>query len=595
MTSLPMNKPVFCTAKRVSWWLFASVIVAYAGLVFLLPIADNDFWWHLKSGEYIVTHTSLPAVDPFTYPQSATIGRHEAFLLSSYWLSQSVIYLALKGGGFTGIIVLRCVLLTALFASVYLRMRRLRVDPWTTLILMSAALVLFGALYSGDRPQLLTFICSSLLLWMMEVIREGKRPSVLVVPLMAVWANLHGGFVIGDCLLALFGVGSLIQHRGDSRMIGRCLLWVAGGVAASFINPNGYQAFAALVTMAQSNVSGYFITEFMSSFEAFTLGRHIVSVLWWAIALTVVGIVTTKRRYWPDLLITASVAYLSCSYMRNVAFFAVVLMPVCAYYLDQGVLQRWGGARIVLLVKSGATLLFLALIVMTSGEYRKKLAELPVQYEGILPVEPVSFIQSVGIRGNMFNEYDWGGYLLCRLYPQYRVFIDGRVVRPDVFADYRTIISGSIEKRDGKRSSMELLQAYGVDFVIQRFYQITGPLQPLFKLLLDDRNWTPVYLDTQAYIFVKNSPYNSSIIRDYGIDRSSFVQRMLRIMDLVLAGAPADPRMYLAKADLLVHLGRRQDAERLLRSALKIVPDTYYIKQRLQFFQRGDGFPAEIF
>ena len=74
----------------------------------------------------------------------------------------------------------------------------------------------------------------------------------------------------------------------------------------------------------------------------------------------------------------------------------------------------------------------------------------------------------------MFNEYDWGGYLLFRLYPKYRVFIDGRVVRPDVFGDYRTIVSASMDTSNGRHSSIDLLEKYKIDFVIQRFYQSAG-------------------------------------------------------------------------------------------------------------------------
>src|SRR6266568_3864239 len=197
------GQPIPATrATRFVFWLLLTLVLAYGTFSSLKPVSEADFWWHLKTGELILATRALPAVDPFAYTSVPHGGALETFLLRSYWLYQVVLALAVKAGGLHGAITLRLGMVALMFAAVWMRLRRLNVHWGIALLLVAVGFDTLAELYEGDRPQLASFLGATLLLGMFERIRGGERPSLLLLPLMILWANLHGGFVIGGVLLA---------------------------------------------------------------------------------------------------------------------------------------------------------------------------------------------------------------------------------------------------------------------------------------------------------------------------------------------------------------------------------------------------------
>ncbi len=231
--------------------LFIMAFVLIFGF-FSAQIKDPDFFWHLKTGQYIYQTGSLPATDPFAYtslpkdpvnPESKRI----KFILKQYWLAQLIFYGVYQLAGFQGIIYLRASILALLILLIYKGMRREGGGFYLSLLLLIPVVIMLHA-FTGERPQLFSFLFAFLLIYMLEGFRKtetkgdssrlvetenttppapplakwgptfippldkvglggvslnkSQRVSSLLylLPLpflMLLWANLHGGFIAG--------------------------------------------------------------------------------------------------------------------------------------------------------------------------------------------------------------------------------------------------------------------------------------------------------------------------------------------------------------------------------------------------------------
>jgi hypothetical protein len=569
------------------FWLpfLASALAVYSFLAFLTPIEDNDFWWHLKTGEFIVTHETLPAIDPFSFSTPAAPGDPEKIVLSGYWLAQATYYIVYEILGLKGLILFRVVLLTLMFAIVYRRMERLEIDRGVSVILLAASLILYSDLYFSDRPQVFSFLGATLLVGMMERIREGRRPNFLLLPLMLVWSNLHGGFIIGDAFLAVFALGSMLQYRTDRRRYVTIALWSFSGIIVSLVNPNSYKVFTVVLgSLVSKSITWTFIDEFMSTFMAFGLGHHFVALLWFMSILVVTCMIIARRFYWPDFFLWAFTSYFAIAYVRNAAFFSVALVPLCGYYLNQA-LPALKRPRFVSFMKYAAGTVMLALMVTSAAKLVSRGSPLRREVGASLPVDVASFIQYTGLHGRIFNEYDWGGYLLWRLYPRSQVFIDGRLPNPARVETYGRILWALPDEQNGVEAYRSLLDSYHIDFVVARVYMELGNLMPLMIRLLNDPEWVPLYVDRQAFIFARRSSTEVLVVQRYGMSSAEFVGRAVTVYDGLIHDNPGDYRFYLAKGEMLIHKGEFIRAGESLLKAKQLSPSDYFVNRLLLYLK----------
>jgi hypothetical protein len=106
------------------------------------------------------------------------------------------------------------------------------------------------------------------------------------------------------------------------------------------------------------------------------------------------------------------------------------------------------------------------------------------------PIAAVEFLKSQRLPGPIYNRYGWGGYLIYQLYPEYRVYIDGRA---DVYGD--AFFTETMHTYDGLGNWREPLNKYGIQTII------IDPDVALSSLLRSDNEWSKVYEDDQAVIF----------------------------------------------------------------------------------------------
>jgi hypothetical protein len=250
--------PVRATAwaAPAGWLKGATLLLAAVCLLglFSTEIADTDFWWHLRTGQYMVQHHALPVPDPFAYTTTAAAAyqgedavRH--FNLTHEWLSQVLMYAVYAAGGFPGIVLARATLLAGLCGLAGWLAARLSKNFYAGIAAGCATGTVMAA-FAADRPGVVSFLGVAAFVSLLEL----RRGWWALAPLALLWANCHGGFPLGWVVLAAYGIENLLRWRGgtwprDSR---RFWLAAAGAVAASLVNPNGFRVVSTMLAYRRS-------------------------------------------------------------------------------------------------------------------------------------------------------------------------------------------------------------------------------------------------------------------------------------------------------------------------------------------------------
>src|ERR1039457_6494326 len=182
----PAPTPATPSAPPTRWLKTATLLLTGVCLLglFSTEIADTDFWWHLKTGQYIVERHSPPVPDPFAYTTSAAAAyrgeeRVRHFNLTHEWLSQVLMYAVYAVAGFPGVILARAVFLAA----------RLSANFYAGIAAACGAASVAVA-FAADRPGLVSFLGVAVFVTLLEL-RWGWS---LLPPLGLLWSNCHGGF-----------------------------------------------------------------------------------------------------------------------------------------------------------------------------------------------------------------------------------------------------------------------------------------------------------------------------------------------------------------------------------------------------------------
>ncbi|NOZ59360.1 MAG: hypothetical protein GXO66_07300, partial [Euryarchaeota archaeon] len=285
------------------------ILIAGTFLIVILlaaePVKNYDIWWHLKTGEIIYSTGEVPHSDPFSYTKAG-----EAWI-NHAWLSQLIFYLVYSASGFYGIVMLKVFLL---LLSLYVVYRRNALHMrWYCNIPALILIVMISKVSWVSRPLLFTFLLLPLLLYLLDLLERGNRRALLLLPpLFALWANLHGGFIVGLALLFLYSLRHL--SRGDTLP---AKIFVAS-LAAVMVNPYTYQLLTYPLQYATYSVHSRYIVEWQSpSFSTFTAFEA-------ALLLSLAVLALSRRVERFDLLLLLLFTHLGLFAIRNGALYAVV-------------------------------------------------------------------------------------------------------------------------------------------------------------------------------------------------------------------------------------------------------------------------------
>jgi len=530
-------------------------LVAGFFLVFLVlstgPVSDGDFFWHIHSGRQIFADHALPDRDEFSFTTEQFVADQAADLrisviLKQYWLAQIILYQLHAYFGSAGIVALRAIIFTALLAILFLWGRRRA--PWPVsgcFTILTASLLLE---YPTERPQLFSFLLAVVVLFLLEKLRCEDRwrygALSLVLPLlMLLWGNLHGGYLLGVgfcCLYAVgHGFGAMRTGQVDRRYL--IILLLSAGIA--FVNPCGIDSLAAF----WSSDSGYLamVYETLSPLAAFRHGDYYWA--YWVCMLMVAGAFVILRRgmVCEHVMILLGMLILSLTGLRYMIFLPMTFPLFIDAYA--GVTRKQSVAAMALTL-----CIFLAGVnFSTAGQF------------GIadrFPRDAVEFLTEKLPGRNLYNHYDWGGYLGFML-PGSKVFIDGRGLVPAVAREYN-----AIKEADGYS---ERLQKYGADVIVMPGLSATsGKIYPLIRMLYGDDRWRLVYWDEVALIFV---PVDALALRsNAALDKKFIFRHAVRRIDRLLDSANRGEKLGLlqtrAESQLLLgdYVGARESCHAML-------------------------------
>lgn len=387
-----------------SRWLYVVVFVlaALPAANTLLPTLEHDTWWHLRIGRFVADTGTVPHTDPIS-----RIGVDEHTPWRAYsWLYEWVVYQIHAAGGVTGLMWFRTLLAAASTAAVFAFVfRRSGLTP--TGLMVAAGVVVLVMPMAPERPWHVTIVFTTATLWATVAVRDGMpvRRAWWLVPLFAVWANLHIQYVLGWGVL---GLACLFPGRANRWRV--CAL-LAGTVLATVANPYHLHLFEVIWEYATQAAPRSFVQELSAPELASRWTVAVASLMVWA----VVKWAGRRPTDGFELGLLLAGAFLASRMYRDLWFGA---LAAAAVLRDDGPRPR---TRVIVAVVFAAFVLLRilnSLDLLNSTDYNAAHAQ---KY----PVRAVAFLRDSRPAGPIFNDFDWGGYLSWEL-PEYPVSFDGR-------------------------------------------------------------------------------------------------------------------------------------------------------------------------
>jgi hypothetical protein len=488
--------------RRTLLWVLVYLIPAFQAM---LPVEDPDLWWHLRTAQWIVEHGQVPMVDPFS-----TYGMGKPWVAYS-WLFELIAYGLHSAFGLAGIVGLTVVmsLLIALVLHTTIQPAKL---PFVLEIGILA--VALGSLKPLITPRSWLF---SILFFAIElrvlfyVRRTGKSVYLWALPpLFALWANFHIQFLYGLAAIGFFLADIIVTRleTGGPRQFAKPSISIVQGFmiagccgVAVLVTPYHYHILRPIIEISTQTGAFFNILELHPmSFRT--------PADWLVLALTLAGFYVLgweqKLRLFPLLLIVMG-SFLSFRARRDV--WVVVLAVVAIASEFRGIefdRDSYEFTRRRVLVILGGAVLGIFLIGnhrQMTNQYLQKIVEQK------FPVRAVQFVRDQQYAGPLFNNFDWGGYLIWGL-PHLPVSIDNRM---NVHGDLR--IERSLATWAGTKewsSDSELITARLVVAEIWR---------PLVSLLRADPRFRLVYEDSTAAVFVRMDVKPSNLSRQLQAER----------------------------------------------------------------------------
>ena len=448
---------------------------------------DPDLWWHLKMGQVIYVTHSIPTHDLFSY----TARLHS--IVPQEWLSELFIYCAYKIGGYSGLMLLFCLLASALVVAGYVLCRRY---SGNAKVAFAGAMMIwfFGTIGFEIRPQMFSYILLVAELLLIHAGRTRNPRWFLGLPVVfLIWINSHASFILGFAVACTylissffeFDLGVLLSHTWAPKQR-RFFRWSLGlSVAALFANPGGVkQVLYPFDTMMNMKILFANVQEWspLNLTEARGLGLL-------AVFLSVTLLIAAHKAeiYLDELMLLGMGSWLAIGHIRMLAIFGILAAPILSRQLAN-VWENYDPEKDRILPNVVLIGLSLVSVVMAFPSQQN----LERQVESSNPVMALQYIKAHQLSGPMLNDYTYGGYLIWAA-PEYPVMMDGRT---DLY-EWSGFLDEYARWAKLEENPNLLLQKYNVNFCLLNTRSQMINVLPLLP------DWKLVYSDDLARVFVK--------------------------------------------------------------------------------------------
>jgi hypothetical protein len=471
-------------------------------------LGDADVGWHIRNGDNILSSHAIPRTDSF----SATLSNQTWY--SWEWLFDLLVGIVHRSAGLNGVVFLSALVISFTLALVFrTSLQRGGAAP-ITIVLFVLCLV-GSSIHFLARPHVLSWLLAVIWFRVLDRFETDNRALRLwtLPALMVIWANLHGGFVLGFVLVGIFMVAQILEcifgshSEGGAKPAGNrafalgIVLLIC--VLASLANPYGYKLHVHVYRYLTNRFFMQHIDEFRTA-DLHGLPAQFFLLL---IAMTIAGIILARFQLrWSEWLLVAFSVFSGLWGARNIPFAAMLLTMVAAPLFSRSLERREISNRFAILwnkrigeldTKFSGHLWPAALVVLTlfisfhDGKlFGRQLVDANFDPKRF-PAGAVEHLAQSGNREPIFSLDSWGGYLIYRRYPDQKVIIDDRhdFYGEAYLRDYLTVLHAE-PGWDG------VLRKWGANLVV-------FPTKSKLSEALRQAGWKPTYEDETAVIFVR--------------------------------------------------------------------------------------------
>lgn len=512
--------------------------------VAISEIHSFDVFWQLQNGRYMFETGQMIRTDLFTL--ASDMPRHE-----HTWLHSLILFSLYKLFGYSAISVLKGGVVAAT-ACVLVAVARKRSSSWLAISLVVPVFMLTSGGWL-ERPQLWTFLGTALFIWILE--DYVKRPSwrlLWLLPIMVVWSNLHAGSILAVAITFAYLVGGTVQHLLQKDFTWRFLVQMTsvfvGVILAGMVNPYPNKWISVLLGSYSLGSGGdpsgkggevnilamYNMDWTHTTFQREPLFYYLLVVVLFVLLLG------WKRLKVSDLCLLVGLALMGNKLVRHIPFFyfgVIAILPVCCDSFVAPIQKKIPKvllhiARVILICLSIG--LFVYLWQPSQNVYGTFNTGLR---EWHYPIKATEFVRENKLPKNIYNTYDWGGYMAFKLYPDYLMFWDGRQSSVDMFRYGWDLMAG-------KAGWQSILNKFDVKTIVTRGSTIdTGQKYPLLDRLRFSNDWSLVFAADSSLVFVRNDSMPLSWLKRHALPKERIDDTLLSEAHLMVK---YNPNRYMA-------------------------------------------------
>lgn len=459
--------------------VFTVLFVLAGWWVGIRQLSDNSFFWHLRTGRYILDH-GIPHGDVFSYTAPGT------HWVAQSWLAELAYGVLDRGFGAFAIRLLVASTGAAITLLSYRLARRLSGDRVRAALVAVVAYLATFVVFS-ERPLAFGLVLALVVVWIVEVpdARIARRPLVVLPIVFWLWANVHGSFALGVVYIGLHVLGRALD--GEMPWRGRERDLVAGtglGLVAALANPYGPGLLLFPVQLMGRGQVLAQVVEWRSPDFRSPVGMAFAA---WLVVLTGALALSSRRPTRRDVLVAVPFVLLALWAERNIGLAVLFTLPIASRAVATP--RERSDSR------SPASAVALLVIVSLFAVSGVNAASQPDFQVGSYPAEAMTYLQTHGLLGErLFTTDAWAGYTILRFWPKQRVFLDDRY---DMYPT--AVVTDYTDVADGHPNWEQVLDRHHVQVIVWQ------PKRALSQLLAESPHWRRVHRDANAVVYVRTA------------------------------------------------------------------------------------------